>query len=102
MLSDTSAETLTVEIPPNFIGRNRTTSNVVFTLMVDDPNTMQTTAQSITLTVIKIDNDTPERNPMWMRDGVSLTAVEDIQDLDGNPGEGDISYQWESKSHRCR
>ncbi len=98
ILSDTSAETLTVEIPPNFIGRNRTTSNVVFNLTVDDPNTMQTTAQSITLTVIKIDNDTPERNPMWMRDGVSLTAVEDIQDLDGNPGEGDINYQWESKA----
>ncbi len=97
ILSDTSAETLTVEIPPNFIGRNRTTSNVVFTLMVDDPDTMQTTAQSITLTVIKIDNSTPERNPTWVRDGVSLTAMEDIQDLDGNPGEGDISYQWESK-----
>ena len=98
VLSDTSAETLTVEIPPNFIGRNRTTSNMVFTLMVDDRETMQTTAQSITLTVIKTDNDTPERNPMWMRDGVSLTAVENIQDSDGNPSEGDISYQWESKA----
>ena len=96
VLSRTSPETLTVRIPPNFIARDRTNSTVIFSVRVSDDFVSIT--RLIRVTINKVDNDdSPQRNPRWGVDGASLTAVENIQDLDGNPSESDISYQWQRK-----
>ena len=96
VLSSTSAAVLTVEIPPDFIGRNDTTSTVVFSVTVSDD--VATTDRSIVLTINKTNNDTPQRNPIWVEDGVSLVAMEDITDLDGNPNDSDFRYEWQRKA----
>ncbi len=95
-LRDTTNRTLTVTIPENFIGRNDTSSTVVFNLTVGDGTS--STVRSVVLKVNKINNDTSQRNPRWVEDGISLNAIEDIEDPDGNPGDSDIGYQWQRKA----
>ena len=96
VLSSTSAKALTVLIPPDFIRRDDTTSTVVFSVTVSDD--IATTKRSIVLTIDKANNDTPLRNPIWVEDGVSLVAMEDITDLDGNPSDNDFRYEWQRKA----
>ena len=98
-LSDTTTRTLTVTIPNDFIGRASTSSNVRFKLTVN--NDVSGSSRNIVVRIDKTNNDSSELNPTWVEDGISLDAVidiEDIEDLDGNPGENDISYQWQRKA----
>ena len=96
VLSDNSAAVLTVSVPPDFIGRNDTSSTVVFSVTVSDD--VATTERSIVLTINKTNNDTLERRPGLMIDGINLSATEDFTDADGGVDDNGFLYQWQRKA----
>ena len=92
-LSGTTSTVLTVQTPPDFVGRDTMSSNVLFTVTAGDG--FSATSSSIVVRINKTDNSTVVLKPMLVENGYKLSFVQDdISDLDG---EVNFSYQWQQK-----